>query len=415
MTASLFRSEVIEAQSERNVFATTLPLPPGFSAYAAFVCCLAIGLLAVLFFGRYSPKDTVRGYVATTEADVKVFAQSDGTIAEVLVSDGDRVADGQPLLRLGTSRRAALPPGTSESILAALRAEQRSLSEELDGIRHAFAARQAAYEGEQRALERRLALLEQQRETLLEAVRIAERGVERLARIEPSAFVSERDLDGASAALVEARLRLRAVELDADDVRTAMQRNAAALAEHPHLARSRLAEKEAEYQRLAARLAEALAAREQTVVAPSAGVVTGLLVRPGQTVSASRPLLSLVPEEAEFYAELLVPTRSVGFVRPGARVQVRYDAFPYQKFGVHDGVVEHVARTTTLPGDKTFPLPVSEAVYLARVSGLGQSAPSGHAGQPLQPGMTLTADIRRDERRIIEWLFDPLISAGRRL
>jgi membrane fusion protein len=96
-------------------------------------------------------------------------------------------------------------------------------------------------------------------------------------------------------------------------------------------------------------------------------------------------------------------------------VQIRYDAFPYQKYGVFDGEVEYVARTTTLPGDKSFPLPVTEAVYLARVSGLSQSVAGGRAQQSLQPGMTLTADIRRDRRRIVEWLFEPLISAGQRL
>lgn len=415
MTGNLFRSEVIEAQSERNVFGTTLVLPPGLSVYVVFACCLALAVLALLFFGQYSPKDTVRGYIAATEADVKVFAHSGGTIEEIFVSDGDRVAAGQPLLRLGTSRRAAQSPGTSEAILAALRAEQRSLAAEIDSIREAFAARKAAYHDEQRLLERRLALLGEQRDTQLEAVEIAERALGRLARIEPATFVSAGDVDSARARLVEARLRLSAVELDSDEVRTAMRRNAAALSEHPHLLRRRTAEKEAEHQRLAARIAGALAVSAQTVTAPSAGIVTGLLVRGGQTVSASRPLLSLVPAEGQFYAELLIPTRSIGVIRPGARVLVRYDAFPHQKFGVYDGVVEYVARTTTLPGDKSFPLPVTEAVYLARVSGLRQSVPDARAGQPLQSGMTLTADIQRDRRRIIEWLFEPLISAGRRL
>lgn len=415
MTTNLFRSEAVEAQSERNVFGTTLVLPPGFSAYVMLVVALALAILALLFYGHYSPKDTVRGYIRTTEADVKVFAQSDGTIEEILVADGDRVVAGQRLMLLGTSRHAARPPGTSESIVLALRAEQQSIASEIAGTREAFAAKKAAYEEELQSLRRRLELVAKQRETLLESAGIAEREVERLARIRPSDLVSDSDVDRARAVLVEARLRLRRVEIESDDVRANMRRNSAALSEHPHLVRSRIAEKEAQLRRLAARIAAAQAVTEQAVVAPSAGIVSGLLVRKGQTVTADRPLLSLVPAEGEFYAELLIPTRTIGFIRPGAPVKLRYDAFPYQKFGVFDGVVDYVARTTTMPGDKPFPLPVTEAVYLARVSGIGQSVPGARARLPLQSGMTLTADIERDRRRVIEWLFDPLISAGRRL
>ncbi len=415
MTANLFRREVIEAQAERNVFGTTLVLPPALSTYVLLASCLAAAILILLFFGRYSPKDTVRGYIATTEADVRVFAHSEGTVEAVLVSDGERVDAGQPLLRLGTSRVAARPAGTSEAILAALAAEQQSLAAGIDSTRAAFAARRTAYTGELRALEQRLALLGKQRRSSLEAAGIAERALQRLTRIVPADFVSGRELDDARMKLAEAVLRLRAIELDSDEVRAAIRRNEASLAEHPHLLEREIAAKEAERQQLAARIAEARAVSEQIVSAPAAGIVTGLLVRKGQTVSTNRPLLSLVPARGRFYAELLVPTRSIGFVRAGAAVKIRYDAFPHQKYGVFDGVVDYVARTTTLPGDKAFPMPVAEAVYLARVSVLAQAVPAGRNEQPLVPGMTLTADIERDRRRLIEWLFDPLISAGRRL
>ena len=102
-----------------------------------------------------------------------------------------------------------------------------------------------------------------------------------------------------------------------------------------------------------------------------------------------------------------MPTRSIAFVRSGAPVKIRYDAFPYQKFGTFNGVVDHVSRTTVLPSDKRFRITVTEPMYLARVRISDQ--------QSLQSGMTVTADILRDERRLIQWIFDPLISATKKL
>lgn len=415
MTSDLFRKEVIEAQSERNVTGTTLVVPLSFSVYAMLVSVLATAILALLFFGEYSPKDTVRGYITTTEGNFQVYAQSDGTIGEVLVNDGDWVQSGQELLRLSTSRGIAQSAETRDSIMAALHAEQDSLSDEIESITESFSVKKSAYEDDIRSLEGRLALLETQKVTLLQAVDIAKREIERFEGMGSSGYVSSKEMDAAQSALVEINLRLRALELDSDDVRSAIRKNQAALLEHPHLLSGRIAEKQSEYQRLTARVAEGLGVSQQTVVAPTDGVVTGLLVRGGQTISANSPLLSLVPQEGTFYAELLVPTRTIGFVQSGAAVKIRYDAFPYQKYGTFDGVIEHIARTTTLPGDKSFPLPVSDAVYLARVTVLQQSIAAYEDTQPLQPGMTLTADVLRDKRRLIEWVFDPLISAKQRL
>jgi Cation efflux system protein CusB domain 1 len=43
-------------------------------------------------------------------------------------------------------------------------------------------------------------------------------------------------------------------------------------------------------------------------------------------------------------AELLAPSTSIGFLRPGQRVLLRYSAFPYQKFGEYWGTVTEISR-----------------------------------------------------------------------
>lgn len=82
-------------------------------------------------------------------------------------------------------------------------------------------------------------------------------------------------------------------------------------------------------------LAESEAKRDVVITAPGDGIATAVLADIGQTVDLSRPLLSSMPTDSVLLAELYVPSKAVGFIKPGDAVLVRYQAYPYQKFGQH--------------------------------------------------------------------------------
>ena len=210
-------------------------------------------------------------------------------------------------------------------------------------------------------------------------------------------------------------MRFQDLDLTADSIRSDIRRSQLRLVEIPLLRDTRDAEMRVKYHQLSIEIAESMGRDMQRVVAQSAGVVSGLLVREGQTISAHSPLLNIVPEFGEFFVEILVPTRTIAFVRSGAPVKIRYDAYPHQKFGTYDGVIDSVSRTTVFPADKRFRITPTEPVYMARVRVPDQDVSAYGESQPLQSGMTLTADVMRDERRLIEWIFDPLISATQKL
>jgi membrane fusion protein len=85
------------------------------------------------------------------------------------------------------------------------------------------------------------------------------------------------------------------------------------------------------------------------IVAPSAGVVTTILGVQGQSITTSTPLLSLVPAEAVLEAHLLVPSRAMGFIVPRQTVAIRYQAFPYQRFGSAKGRITEISQTLITP------------------------------------------------------------------
>jgi len=151
-------------------------------------------------------------------------------------------------------------------------------------------------------------------------------------------------------------------------------------------------------------------------VAPAAGIVTTVLVEPGQMVTPGTPLATIIPAHSILEAHLYSPSRSIGFVRAGQEVLLRYLAYPHQKFGMYRASVTSVSRNPMTPAELGFTPPDGsrEPVYRIRVALEGQAIRAYGRLEPLQPGMQLEADILLDRRRLIEWIFEPLLSlAGR--
>ncbi|WP_333608686.1 HlyD family efflux transporter periplasmic adaptor subunit, partial [Arsukibacterium sp.] len=71
-----------------------------------------------------------------------------------------------------------------------------------------------------------------------------------------------------------------------------------------------------------------------------------LVAETGANVRAELPLLTIMPDNAQLQAILLVPTRAYGFVQPGQRTRLRFDAFPYQRFGLYEGEVIKTAQAS---------------------------------------------------------------------
>jgi membrane fusion protein len=123
----------------------------------------------------------------------------------------------------------------------------------------------------------------------------------------------------------------------------------------------------------------------------------------------------IVPQGGQLEAELLAPTRAVGFVRGGQEVSLMLQAFPYQRFGIVKGTVRAMSNTILGPTEISIPgLNIQEPVFRVRVALSRDVVQAYGESFPLQPGMLLAADIVFDRRSLVEWLFDPLFAvAGR--
>jgi len=150
------------------------------------------------------------------------------------------------------------------------------------------------------------------------------------------------------------------------------------------------------------------------IVSSAAGRVTAIAAQPGQYVQAGARLLTIVPAGDKLEAELLAPSTSVGFIRTGDRVLLRYAAFPYQKFGSYWGTVTEISRASLQPNElKTFVPSISETdksktFYKVVVTPDSPNVMAYGREQSVEVSMQVEAGVLLDRRAIYEWILEPL-------
>ncbi|WP_394139570.1 HlyD family secretion protein [Vibrio chagasii] len=144
--------------------------------------------------------------------------------------------------------------------------------------------------------------------------------------------------------------------------------------------------------------------------APDSGFITAVQIHKGLSVSEHSPLLSIIPIDSPLEIELLVPTRSAGFIKLGDKVKIRFDSFPYQKFGMLEGKIIHVDKVLLLPNEKRIPIKTDEAMYVVKASLNSQFISAYGKKFSLKVGMIADVDIVMEKRKLFEWVLEPVLA-----
>jgi len=415
MRTTLFRREAVDFASERPLGDVALIRPFSSAFLAAGGVILALALLAFAFWGEYTHKAHVAGYVAPTKGVIKVYPPSAATVVARQVKEGQRVTRGDPLFVLSTDHGSLTTPEVQAAAIAQL--QQRR-----DSLRNDLTQQQSIAQIEQHSLAQRVSSMEQeaiqvkgQLATQRARVKSAEATVARHQALLAQKFVSEALMQQKQEELLDQQARLQALERN----RVGLERDLGALrleiGSSALKAETQRQSIERDISQLEQQVTEYEAKRALVIAAPADGIVTTVLAEAGQNATTTTPLLSILPADAELEAQLLVPSRSIGFISVNQTVALRYQAFPYQRFGTYRGRVIEISKTLINSGDTTLPVPLQEPAYRVTVTLDSQSVNAYQKQVLLQAGMLLDADVLLDHRRLIEWVFDPLYSLTRRI
>jgi len=145
--------------------------------------------------------------------------------------------------------------------------------------------------------------------------------------------------------------------------------------------------------------------------APQAGIVKDLATHtPGTVVAPGTILLTLVPHDEPLVAEVWVGNADAGFVQADQKARVKLAAYPFQKYGMLDGVVKQVSADAQEKPESGSPTVKSaqEAAYRALINLSSDYLQSQGRQLRLVPGMQVNAEIHLGTRSVLEYLLSPV-------
>jgi len=411
MTLELFRREALEARRGQWLGAVSLAQPLGLWLLTAAALLAASAVLLFLLLGTYTRRSTVSGQLVPTDGMAMVVAPATGVVVAVDVREGARVEAGQPLATVAVPRVTRQAGETLAALEERLRRRREGLEAAYVAQRAQLSAQDAGLRNQLGAARQELAQVEAEIATRRAQVRLARETLHRLRQLQDDRYVSLLQIRQQESTALAQLAEVQALERQAVATRRLLVQLQQALDELPAQRDALEAGHLRDLAALEQEQVETRARGELVVSAPVGGVVSTQLAKTGQSLQAGQPLLSILPGEGRLEAELLVPSRAIGFIAPGDAVMLRYQAFPYQKFGHQRGTVTRISRSALRPDELVALLGSGQALepfYRVTVAVPAQDIRAYGKAEALRPGMLLEADILGEERRLVEWLLEPL-------
>jgi adhesin transport system membrane fusion protein len=353
---------------------------------------LAAGLL---WAGFSRVEEITKGvaHIVPSSREQVIQSLEGGLVQEILVREGDVVAQGQPLLRIDpTKADASFREGRSKKI--ALRAMAARLAAESRGTPLVFPREVAddraivdnetqTFRARRRAVEESTATLERSKALLAREIAMTEPMVERGLVAEVELLRMRRQFNDLDLQIAERHNKYRA------DAATELTRVESELAQ----------------------LADILTARkdqvDRTLVrAPLRGTVKNVRITTiGGVIQPGQDIMEIVPLEEQLLVEARIAPRDVAFIRPGLPAKVKLTAYDYTVYGALDGRVDVISADTLRDERKGD----EENYYRVLVRTDRSALGAGGRSLPIIPGMTATVEIRTGQKSVLDYLLKPVL------
>ncbi|SMO94663.1 membrane fusion protein [Paracoccus laeviglucosivorans] len=381
-------------------------------ATALFAAVFVVATACFIAFGEYTRRVKVSGVILPAGGLTRLVASQAGWISELAVSEGDRVRKGQTLYALDIDTATARG-NTQDAVTEILDRKRGELQQALASQQEFDVAALERLHQQMRNLDDELPQLEAQIAAAAEFSEQLQYFTDRQRRnlergMGLAADYEARLQSQQSQRAILAGLRREKVQLTGQ--REVLGREIAGFMPE---ARARIAVLDGQLLDVEQQLSQVEALRGLRIIAPRDGIVTGIISKAGQTVAEGTPLLTIVPNDQPLVVQLVAPGGSVGFLREGADVLLRYPAFPYQKFGQYPGQISVISRANLLTDEAADLVSATDAdkgPSLFRVTVVPDNPyvlAYGKA-EPLQAGMQVEAHLLLESRPLWQWILEPL-------
>ncbi len=408
MENDLFRQQVIDKQKSSQFGSVMIINPLSFKVLALLSSLIVLTLLSFVVWGEYTRKQAVSGLLSPDSGLITLYAARSGTVSKCHVKQEQLVTHATDLLLISTHNNFSSSGDLQDQLLQKIALEKNllrsSYKKTVDLSKQQISSIQHKIEmfNRQRVKSSRQLVLENE---ILDSINSEMKRTELLVQ---KNLISRSSFDVKRQAVLKQKAKII-------DLNNSIEQLANQLIQLPtdisilELQREQqLYDFNREINNIEKNEINLLAEQNYIVRTEVNSIVTHVLVKQGQFINAGQPLLTLRPERSDLNAELYIPSHSIGLIKTGQSVMLRYDAFPYERYGTFKGELQNISQSVVAPNQLRNSLTYNEPVYQATVK-LDQQFVSAYGQQiKLTPEMTLTADIQLDTVPLYRLLLEPI-------
>lgn len=412
---NLFRQQALERKRRRLQGNISLVHPPLFKFLALLLFIIVTVSLVFLASGSYTRKERVTGVLQPNKGLIRLGAPNAGIVSEVLVTEGEKVKKGQTLLRITSEKYGVDGVELNQSIIRQYKLQITSLQFQIQQqeVKNRLEIEELEYN--KSSFEKSRKQLENRKSIYSERMELNKEIYEQITAMATKNYVSKLELSKHRDTFLSLKQELLTIEEEKLALESQLTKTKNRLNQLPIEHSKALIALKTELEDLKVQVISQKQQRLGELRASVDGVVSTLLTKPGKSTLPNQNLVAIVPFESTMQAIAYVPTSAFGFVEKGQSTRIRYHAFPYEKYGTYAGVISETSESVILPSEASIPGIISEPSYRITIDLNSEHVSAYGRKIPLRSGMRLDADIIMEERTLLQWLFDPIISVKGKL
>ncbi|WP_435275264.1 HlyD family secretion protein [Psychrobium sp. nBUS_13] len=405
---SLFRPESINSSRDIAIGTAYLKLPISYGIYTLFLVASTITVVAILLLNNYSRKESIKGILIPEKGLISITANRTGHITKLTLMSKQFISNGEPILEISSETHLVSGANMNKKQIDYLNNQIDALNEQLNSqekLERLKAKRLKTVIGEE---QRKSWQIRKQLNVIKDILSLKEKQFEHAKKLAKNGYLTQSEQSNS-----EQKLLLQAQNYEILNSQLLQQDSNIAQMKHelesaPLIAQQSTVSLKNRISALQGQLLQLTSKNQEQVVSPIDGNVSNILVKVGQQVSPSQLLATITPKNSLMEAELYLPSRASGFIKEHQLVKIRYEAFPYQRYGVFHGRVKTISKSILSPNDIQVSIPLTESVYKVTVTLDKQSVDAFGERYELQAGMQLEAEIILDTMSLFDWLMMPI-------
>lgn len=410
---SLFREDAINNNQVRFCGQILLTRPYSIRVLTILFSLLFISIFLFIIFFSYSRKINVSGTLLPVDGIIRILPSESGIIDEVLVQEDQVIKQGEPLFILKNLKFLPIQADTEKFLLE----RKANLIDDHQILLKQYSVKTQSAKQSKNNLEEERNLLESQIVTQKERVDIAINLVQKYKNLIDSKSISPVEYDQRKSDLLDQQSILFDLQRKLTSINRDINNLDIELLQLPLQQERDYTTYIQELNSIEKEIAENDAQKFIIISAPKDGTISTIMVSKGQSIEENSLIATILPTDFKLEANLFIPSSSLGFIKLGMPVLLRYQAYPYQKFGQHKGIINEISSNSVQINElKSLGIysqqfnNEKDAYYRVRVKLEKQNVLAYGQHYPLHTGMTLEANIMLENRKIYEWILEPLFS-----